>query len=58
MYCFGGNHRYSLVGRFVGNLGDNLWGNLGGNLGCKLWIEKNILKKIWDSNPGKIDSFH
>ena len=35
-YCFGRNHRYSLVGIFGGNLGGNLWGNLGGNLGENL----------------------
>ena len=60
MYCFGGNHRYSLIGRFGGNIGGNPWGNLGGNLGCKLWTEKNLNKKhfFWDSNPGQIDDFH
>ena len=35
-YCFGGNPRYSLVGRFGGKLGGNFWGNFGGNLGEKL----------------------
>ena len=57
MYCFGGNHRYrlfvifrgnlggNLLGNLRSNLGRNLGGNLGGNLGCKLWTEKNLIKK-------------
>ena len=67
MYCFGGNHRYRLVGRFGGNLGGNLWGNLEnilggnlwgniwgnlwGNLGCKIWTEIIFFKKCFFGIP-------
>ena len=59
MYCFGGNHRYSLFEDFWETLGGNHWGNPGGNFGCKLWKKKIFKKKFfWDSNPGQIDDFH
>ena len=59
MYCFGGNHRYSLF--------ENLWETLGATFGAILgeildanFGQKKIFLKsfFWDSNPGQIDDFH
>ena len=69
MYCFGGNHRYSLVGRLGGNIGGNLWDNLGGNVGGNLGAtlgetldanfgQKKSLIFFGDSNLEQIDDFH
>ena len=59
MYCFGGNHRYSLF--------EDLWETLGATFGAILGAtfdaifgRKKPFKKsfFWDSNPGQIDDFH
>ena len=57
MYCFGGNHRYSLF--------EDLWETLGATFGAILGAtldanfgRKKSLNFFWDSNPGQIDDFN
>ena len=57
MYCFGGNHRYSLF--------EDLWETLGATFGAILgatfdanFVRKNFNFFFWNSNPGQIDDFH
>ena len=55
MYCFGGNHRYSIFEY----LGETLGATFGVTLDEKFGQKKIFKKKFfWDSNPGKIDDFH
>ena len=57
MYCFRGNHRYSLLGGFWETLGATFGAILGATLDANFG-RKNIFEKKWDSNPGQIDDFH
>ena len=60
MYCFGGNHRYSLFEDFWETLGATfgaiLEATLDANFGRKKYLKKSSF--FWDSNPEQIDDFH
>ena len=63
MYCFGGNHRYSLFEDLWETLGATFGAILGAILGATLdanFGRKKSFKKsfFWESNPGQIDDFH
>ena len=59
MYCFGGNHRYSLFENLWETLGATFGAILGATLDANFGRKKSlILFRFWDSNPGQIDDFH
>ena len=60
MYCFGGNHRYSLFEDFWETLGATFGAILGATLDANFGRKKILKKKVFfcDSNPGQIDDFH
>ena len=59
MYCFGGNHRYSIFDDLGETLGATFGAILGATLDANFGQKKIFLKKVFlDSNPGQIDDFH
>ena len=59
MYCFGGNHRYSLFEDFWETLGATIGAILGATLDANFGRKKSFKKSFfWDSNPGQIDDFY